>query len=86
MSTSPRPNSFFARYTFVIYLIYCFYVGALITAMPWIPWIWEKNYFLYRFPAIKPFLLSPFFRGAVSGLGILNILLGVIAIWNRKRR
>ncbi len=81
----PRSPSFLYKYFFVVYMIYCFYVGALLTVMPWISWIWENNYLLYHLPAARPYLLNPFLRGAVSGLGILNILIGIEEIVRYRR-
>jgi len=39
--------------------------------------VWEQNYFLSHFPSLMPILLHPSFRGAVSGLGILDIFLAI---------
>jgi hypothetical protein len=43
-----------------------------------LPWstFWERNYFVYVVPTLHPFLTNNFVRGAVSGLGVLNLLAG----------
>jgi hypothetical protein len=40
-----------------------------------VPWsaFWERNYFLQSWPAIEPVLTNNYVRGAVSGLGLLNV-------------
>ena len=38
---------------------------------------WERNYFLTHFPSLMRILLHPAFRGAVSGLGVLDIFVGI---------
>ena len=45
----------------------------------WLPWTgaWENNMALWFWPQIKPVVLNPFFKGAVIGLGIDNILIGI---------
>lgn len=41
-----------------------------------VPWstFWERNYFAEVLPAIRPWLANNFVRGAVSGLGFVNLL------------
>src|ERR1700686_863041 len=51
-------------------------MGAILFYLPWTS-IWEKNYFLSHFPSLMRILLHPAFRGAVSGLGVLDILLAI---------
>lgn len=40
-----------------------------------IPWsaFWERNYFVDWSPALKSLLASNYTRGAVTGLGLLNV-------------
>ena len=47
-------------------------VGLLLMLLPWSNF-WERNYFVYAVPVLEPLLTSPFVRGAISGLGVLNI-------------
>ena len=49
------------------------------------PWsdIWEANFFLYQYPALGFFLKNPFFRGAISGLGVMNVFLSIEAFRRR---
>jgi hypothetical protein len=50
-----------------------------------VPWsgVWEENYFLYKYPGSSIFLNSAFLRGAVSGLGVMNVFLAVGAFRRR---
>ena len=45
----------------------------------WLPrtGAWENNLVLWFWPQIEAVALNPFFKGAVVGLGIANILIGV---------
>jgi len=54
-------------------------MGAILFYLPWTS-IWEKNYFLSHFPSLMRLLLHPAFRGAVSGLGVLDIFIAVTMI------
>lgn len=60
---------------FTILLIWCA-IGLALILLPWSDF-WEINSFLYEFPALALFLKSPFLRGAVSGLGFMNVLLAL---------
>jgi hypothetical protein len=51
-------------------------MGAILFYLPWTG-VWEQNYFLSHFPSLMPIVLHPSFRGAVSGLGILDIFLAI---------
>jgi hypothetical protein len=51
-------------------------LGFVLILVPWSE-IWEVNYFLFQYPALGFLLKNPFFRGAVSGLGVMNVLLAL---------
>ena len=41
-----------------------------------LPWsgFWERNYFAYAWPVLREVLSNNFVRGAVSGLGVVNLV------------
>jgi hypothetical protein len=51
-----------------------FLLGVLLILIPWLGY-WDHNFFLDKYPGLVPFLLHPSMRGAVTGLGALDILL-----------
>jgi hypothetical protein len=51
-------------------------VGLMLVVLPWWPAFWEHNYFAMAFPALRPILTNNFVRGAVSGLGVVNLFAG----------
>ena len=50
-------------------------VGLLLIVLPWSSF-WERNYFAFVWPVLLPLIKNNFVRGAVSGLGVLNLLAG----------
>ncbi len=70
------------RFVRALLILICFELGMLLILLPW-SGPWERNYFLNRYPALIPYLLNPSLRGAVSGLGVLDILLGAGMIRRR---
>ncbi|MBI3932876.1 MAG: hypothetical protein HY317_05625 [Acidobacteria bacterium] len=49
-------------------------VGLILVVAPWTDW-WDANYLLH--PAVRSLVLNAFTRGAVTGLGLVNILLAL---------
>ena len=50
-------------------------VGLLLIVLPWSSF-WERNYFAFVWPTLLPLLKNNFVRGAVSGLGLVNLAAG----------
>jgi hypothetical protein len=57
-------------------------VGLILVVAPWTA-LWDANYILPPHPAVRSIVLSAFTRGAVSGLGFVNILLGLHEAFHR---
>jgi hypothetical protein len=59
----------------------CFLVGTLLVFAPWVSFWgyspWESNWLLQAWPSLRALLLSSFTRGAVTGLGLVNVLLAL---------
>lgn len=47
-----------------------------------VPWstFWDRNYFAEAWPVLRGVLGNNFVRGAVSGLGVVNIYAGVVEL------
>ena len=58
-----------------------FEAGLVLLIVPWSTY-WERNYFVQWFPLVESFLTNDFVRGAVSGLGLLNLVAGFVEIWS----
>ena len=59
----------------LLLVAYFIEVGLLLVLVPWSPF-WERNYFLTAFPSLLEIVRNNYLRGAVSGLGVVNLLLG----------
>ena len=47
--------------------------------MPWSSF-WDRNLFIVALPAVERFLGSPYARGAVSGVGVITAVAGVLEL------
>jgi len=54
-------------------------VGLVLVVMPWSP-LWDRNYFLEAVPYLRAVVTSNYFRGAISGLGLINIAAAVVEL------
>jgi hypothetical protein len=50
-------------------------VGLLLIILPWSAF-WERNYFADAWPLVRPVVTNNFVRGAISGLGFVNLIAG----------
>lgn len=77
-----------SRLSVIFYIVLCLEIGIVLAVLPWVPhgWLglsdWGNNYFLLLAAhktgyGLQRFVSSGWVRGAVSGLGVLNIAMGV---------
>ena len=57
-------------------IFFCFEIGIFLVFIPWSE-LWEGNYLLYYIPNFRHLILHTFFRAAVTGLGGIDILIGI---------
>ena len=85
-----------SRLSVIFYIILCLEIGVVLIVLPWVPhgWFglsdWGNNYFLLLAAhktgyGLQRVVASGWVRGAVSGLGILNIAMGAWEIINFRR-
>ena len=72
-----------SRIVRVLLAVICFEMGAMLLYLPWTGY-WEQNYFLVHHPVLMPFFLHPSFRGIVSGIGLLDVVLAFNLIASRN--
>jgi polyferredoxin len=68
----PRGRLLIRRLVFVAFFLE---VGLLLVVLPWSAF-WEHNYFAETWPALQALLTNNFVRGAVTGLGLVNLFAG----------
>ena len=74
------------RLTVIFFIILCFLLGFYLILSPWDTLFgpWADNYLLAfvtdksGLPSLQKVVASTWFRGAVTGLGVLNL---IIAFW-----
>ena len=75
------------RMSLAVLVIFCVYLGILVTALPWWPRIWDENLFFLARPRLNAFLHMGAVRGMISGLGLIDIWIGISeAVHYREHR
>jgi hypothetical protein len=71
-----RIVSFLHTAYLLVHITYWLAAGSFLVLFPWQS-MWENNYILYRYPSLRPVMSNPFLKGAVLGLGFVNLLIGI---------
>ncbi len=80
------PHLWLQRLWLVIYVVFCIELGMLLAVLPWTQ-VWNSNSLIASLPTLRQVLHNNFVRGAISGLGLIDIWLGIWeAVHYRERR
>lgn len=79
-SQEPRMNRLLA----ILYVLLCFEMGAFLFLFPWMP-LWNQNFFAAHYPWILTLARNYYVRGAVSGLGVVDVFLAIYEAWRLRR-
>jgi len=60
----------------LVLVAFFFEIGFALIVVPWSAF-WDRNYFAQVAPPLEALITNNFVRGAVSGLGVINILAGL---------
>lgn len=65
------------RVSLLVLVLFCVYLGALVMVLPWWSRIWDHNAFIQARPTLRAILGNGAVRGLISGLGLLDIWIGI---------
>jgi hypothetical protein len=65
------------RMSLIVLVLFCVYIGVLMVVLPWRPRLWDQNAWLFAHPTLHSLFLQGWMRGIISGLGLLDIWIGV---------
>jgi len=75
-SRPSRGQVWMQRIWLAVFVLFCLEVGIILTVLPWTR-IWADNSLLLGYPQLREFLMQGFVRGVVTGLGLVDIWMGV---------
>ena len=83
--TGPRRYRWYHKMGGVLVAIFCFEVGVFLLVYPWASDEWDASYYVFLPLWARGLWASPYFRGAISGLGILNIYISFVEVFRLRR-
>jgi hypothetical protein len=82
------PVHWFHKVSAVLFIIFCLELGLFLVIYPWTS-EWDTNLFagilLMKFPRWNEYWLNSYFRGAISGLGLLDLYISIGEIFRLRR-
>jgi hypothetical protein len=86
LQTSPPPEQvqppasraevWLHRFWLVVFVIFCIELGMLLTVIPWTR-VWMENSLLAAHPTWRTIFQDDFVRGVISGLGLVDVWIGI---------
>ena len=68
----------------VIFITFCLEIGLFLLIFPWTDY-WPVNYFSTAVRAWSGYWDNMYVRGAISGLGVLNLYISLLEIFRLRR-
>jgi hypothetical protein len=72
------------KLTAVVFIAFCLEIGMYLAIVPWTE-SWDGNYFSGLLPQLRPFWGNLYVRGAVSGLGAVNLYITLVEVFRLRR-
>jgi hypothetical protein len=81
-----RGGSWQGRLLGFCFAIFTFEIGLFLVIFPWMDNTWDLNYFQSFLPVMKTLWNDPYFRGAITGLGFVNIYIALLEVARLLRK
>ena len=86
----PAPQQEAPRYRWyhkvsaLIFIVFCLELGMFLVIFPWSDF-WDRSFFSTLAPGLRLYWDNAYLRGAVSGLGIVNLYISLVEIFRLRR-
>ncbi len=84
VAVPPPAYHWYHKMSAVVFIIFCLEIGLYLLIYPWTE-SWEGNYFSNLLPQLRDYWDNMYVRGAVSGLGVINIYVSLVEIFRLRR-
>jgi len=81
---APPHYRWYHKVSALIFIVFCLELGLFLVVFPWSE-LWEHNYFASLAPEWRLYWNNAYLRGAVSGLGIVNVYISLVEIFRLRR-
>jgi|SRR5271163_2608586 len=83
---SRRTRTWQSRLLGICSAIFTFEIGLFLVVFPWMDDVWNINYLQKLLPVLRTIWADPYFRGALTGLGLVNIYISCLEMIRLFRR
>jgi hypothetical protein len=81
----PQPEyRWYHKMSALLFIVFCLELGVFLAVVPWTE-VWDRNFFIGVVPEWRAWWTNPYVRGAVSGVGVLNLYISLLEIFRLRR-
>ncbi|HWQ54416.1 MAG TPA: hypothetical protein VN442_12085 [Bryobacteraceae bacterium] len=81
----PEPQyRWYHKVSALLFIIFCMELGLFLVIVPWTE-SWDSNFFSALVPEWHGYWTNAYVRGAVSGVGVLNLYISFLEIFQLRR-
>jgi hypothetical protein len=84
VAVAPPPVRWYHKMSAILFITFCLEIGFFLLIFPWTEF-WESNYFAAFIPEWHRYWDNMYLRGAVSGIGILNLYISFMEMFRLRR-
>jgi len=81
---SPPRYHWYHKVSALIFIVFCLELGMFLLVFPWSE-LWDRNILLSLVPEWHRYWDSAYLRGAISGLGVVNLYIALVEIFRLRR-
>ncbi len=72
------------KFSALVFIVFCIELGLFLVIFPWTE-SWDQNFFSSWIPEWHRFWANAYVKGAVSGLGVLDLYISFVEIFRLRR-
>jgi len=80
----PPSYRWYHKMSAVVFITFCLEIGFFLLVFPWTE-AWDNNFFSSLIPGLRPYWANMYLRGAVSGVGVVNLYISFIEMFRLRR-
>ena len=83
---TPAPPAYrwYHKTAALLFIVFCLEIGVVLLVFPWSEY-WDNNFFSNIVPIARNLWDNSYMRGAVSGLGVANIVIAFNELFRLRR-
>src|ERR1035438_8095096 len=78
------PTRWYHKAAAVLLVTFCIEIGFFLLIFPWTDH-WDSNYFGDVVPFLRPYWDNLYLRGAISGVGVVNLYIALLELFRLRR-